>query len=274
MAGKKAGPGRKGKGKATTSRNAVPDVYQEMLAEALPIQSDVPDRPLKKRRTGKRAPQTATLNSAKSPDLVAEEVDEDEDEDLQFEDVLAPHQEELLGDDEFAPPPKQQQTAYRDSDEESQDGDLDWEGLDFDTKLGEDEASGDLELTLTKRTPQPKTSTPRRRVVSKAEKVTRVETHKMHVLCLLSHLDRRNNWCNDPETKASLRSLLDKKTLNFLRPRSDLSQFGQTESLKRGLEQACVMWRTKFKITSRSMRRALWAEDDEDLENVSSSIAS
>ncbi|KAF8862251.1 Rad4-domain-containing protein [Acephala macrosclerotiorum] len=264
---KKANGGRKGKGKATSSRAAVPDVYREMLAEALPTQSDIPERPLKKRRTGKRESQTAVASSAKAPDPMAE--DAEEDEDLEFEDVLTPKGDEESNEDDLKLPQKLQQTAYRDSDDESEDEDHEWEGIDFDALPGEAEPSGDLELTLTKKIPvvEPKSTARKRKVVSKDEKVIRLQTHKMHVLCLLSHLDRRNEWVNDPETKYTLKKLLDKKTLGFLRPRTDLSQFSQTESLKKGLDQACVMWRTKFKITARGMRRSLWAENDKDLEN-------
>jgi xeroderma pigmentosum group C-complementing protein len=57
--------------------------------------------------------------------------------------------------------------------------------------------------------------------------------------------------------------------MTFLRPKSDMSQFGRAESLKRGLEQAGIMWRKKFRITNRGMRRALWADNEADLENVS-----
>ncbi|TVY82826.1 DNA repair protein rhp41 [Lachnellula suecica] len=246
MAANKRG---KGKSKAPAKRSAVPDVYQEMLAEALPSQADVPERPLKRRRTGARdAPQVA---SSSRP------MEVEDDEEVEFEDVLDP-------DDE---PPKTQQTAYRDSDEESEDGDLEWEGVDFEA-LPESGPSGDLELTLTldKTPPRPKIST-RRKVVSKAERVTRLEIHRMHVLCLLSHVDRRNNWCNDSEVQTSLRPLLDKKMATFLRPKSDLSQFGRAESLKRGLEQAGIMWKKKFRVTARGMRRALWADDERDLQN-------
>jgi len=242
----------KGKGKAPVKRSPVPDVYQEMLAEALASQTDVPERPLKKRRTGPRNAPTAASSSRQV-------VDEDEDE-LEFEDVLGQ-------DDE---PPKTQQTAYRDSDEESEDDELEWDGADLETLPQDDGPSGDLELTLAApKTPQrPKIST-RRRVVSKAERVTRLEIHRMHILCLLSHLERRNDWCNDSDVQTSLRPLLDKKVMTFLRPKSDMSQFGRAESLKRGLEQAAIMWRKKFKITARGMRRALWADSEADLENVS-----
>jgi xeroderma pigmentosum group C-complementing protein len=265
MAGKKAaskGNG-KGKGKASSSRNTVPEVYQQMLAEALPTPSSALERPLKRRRTGRpNAPAVADPTAQSS-------ATNNEDEEAEFEDVLrAPYQDDSEAS-EFETHSKAQQTVYRDSDDESDESDHEWEGVDFDTLPQDSEPSGDLELTLKPRaTPQRQKITPRRRVVSKAEKVLRLEAHKMHVLCLLAHLERRNEWCNDGEVKKYLKPLLDKKILTFLKPRSDLSQFGQAESLKRGLEQVSVMWRTKFSITARGMRRALWADDEKDVQNV------
>jgi len=269
MAGKKAAARGKGKAKASSSRNAVPDVYREMLAEALPMQSEVPKRPLKRRRTGTRNVLTTVDDSAKS----AEPDNGDDEDDMEFEDVLGAQNQDYSEVSEFEAPPKTQQTTYRDSDEESGDSDHEWEGVELDTLPQDNEPSGDLELTLKpKITPRRQKATPRRKVVSKAEKVLRLETHKMHVLCLLAYLDRRNEWCNDDDVKRSLKSLLDKKMLTFLRPRSDLSQFGRAESLKRGIEQVSTMWRTKFNITARGIRRALWAEDEKDLQNVCRSI--
>lgn len=257
MAGRKAATRGKGKSVASLSRSAVPEVYQQMLAEALPTQLEIPERPLKRRRTGRRnAPQFAEKPAGSTP-----QDDEDEEEEAEFEDVL--------GASDFVTPAKAQQTALRGLDEESDESDQEWEGVDFDTLPQDDEPSGDLELTLKPRTtPSRQKPTPRRRVVSKAEKVLRLETHKMHVLCLLAHLDRRNEWCNDEDVKRSLKPLLDKKMLTFLKPKTNLSQFGRTESLKRGLSQVSFMWRTKFNVTARGIRRALWADDEKDIQNV------
>ncbi|TVY35721.1 DNA repair protein [Lachnellula occidentalis] len=250
----------KGKGKAPVKRSAVPDVYQDMLAEALPSHAEVTERPLKKRRTGPRdASYGVANNSARQTDEDAG----DEEEEPEFEDVLDV--------DEAV---KTQQTAYRDSDEESEEeesDELEYAGVDFGSLPGNGEGSGsgDLELTLTanKTGPQrPKVAT-RRRVVSKAERVMRLEIHRMHILCLLSHVERRNDWCNDSEVQKSLRPLLDKKMMAFLRPKADMSQFGRAESVKRGLEQAGIMWRKKFRVTARGVRRALWADDEKDLQN-------
>jgi xeroderma pigmentosum group C-complementing protein len=56
--------------------------------------------------------------------------------------------------------------------------------------------------------------------------------------------------------------------VRYLNPGSNLSQFGRTESLKNGLSQSSLMWQAKFEVTERGLRRALWAEDPEDLEAV------
>lgn len=265
MAGKQATTRGKGKGKASSGRNAVPEVYQQMLAEVLPAQSNIPERPLKRRRTGARNARPVTEIPTKSS--VPE--DEDDEEEVEFENVLEARNQDDSDVSEFEASAKAQQTAYRDSDDESEQSDHEWEGVDFDTLPQDNEPSGDLELTLKPReTPQRQKVTPRRKVVSKAEKILRLEAHKMHVLCLLAHLDRRNEWCNDDEVKRSLEPLIDKKMLTFLKPRSDLSQFGRAESLKRGLEQVSVIWRTKFSIVTRGTRRALWADDEKDIQNV------
>lgn len=259
MARKKSGPRAKGQAKASSKETSIPDVYQEMLAEALPLQSDVVERPLKRRRTGRR-----DLKPAEKSINISSPAGSDNEGDLVFEDVLA-------HDDGPETPQKTQQTAYRDYEEDSE-SDYAWESVDLHTTHEAEEPSGDLELTLTKRpSPQRKTAN-RRKAVTKAEKDARLEIHKMHLLCLLSFVYRRNSWCDDAEVQKSLKPLLDKKTLMLLTPRSDLSQFAQAESLKRGLDQAATMWRTKFKITARGMRRALWADDEKHLQDVSNSF--
>lgn len=259
---------RKGKGKAPAS-NLVPNVYQEMLAEALPMRSATPERPLKRRRTD-RQNKLSSPNSSKQPiDLESHDTEDDE-EDIQFEDVLA--SEESNGtdaqslDEDPISRPNQFQTAYRDSGDESEDSDFEWESANL---AQGDEPTGDLELTLvTKPAPPHQVAASRRNIVTKAERGLRLQTHKLHVLCLLSYVDRRNTWCNDSDVQESLKILVNNKTLTFLRPKSTLSQFGRAESLKRGLEDLSRMWRAKFNITARGIRRSLWAEAKQDLHNV------
>ncbi|KAG9231193.1 hypothetical protein BJ875DRAFT_127697 [Amylocarpus encephaloides] len=248
----------KGKGKGTRdARNAVPDIYQEMLAEAIPEQAEMPERPLKKRKIGSRGVHQRADGSRQSV-----EEDPSDDEDIQFEDVL-----DLGGEPDG--PSKRLQTAFRDSDEDSDDDEPEGQGFDFgDFPQEEENNNANLELSFsTKASPSRTKSIARKRTVTKSEKAKRIELHRMHILCLLSHVNRRNEWCNDLEVQRSLKRLLDKKVLADLRPKVELSQFGKTEFLKRGLDKAGRMWKAKFTVTSKGLQRALWAEDEEDLQN-------
>ena len=186
---------------------------------------------------------------------------EDEEDDIHFEDVELPE--------------PTVQTTYRDSDDEDdEDEEGQFEDIDFGTLAlaqgAESDANRDIELNLTahQEAMTPKRNTERRKPISKAEKERRVEIHKMHLLCLLSHLRKRNHWCNDPVVQESLRPLLTPKIVTYLNPGRNLSQFGQTESLKNGLKQAAEIFKSRFSITERGIRRALWAEDETQLQDV------
>jgi xeroderma pigmentosum group C-complementing protein len=56
--------------------------------------------------------------------------------------------------------------------------------------------------------------------------------------------------------------------VTYLNPGLHLSQFGRTESIKNGLKMVEGVWKTKFEVTERGLRRALWAEDPEQLQDV------
>lgn len=252
------------------------EIYQDMLAEA-GVNSRVrssPERPLKRRRAGPsrvisepgKTPEVASKQTepSKAPpvqvaDKEEEEVDDDEGEDIEFEDVALPQ------------PTMQTMELESDDDE---DEDIMFEDVDFTAPLqdlGKPEEPKSLELNLTAHqssTAQVKKAAERRKPISREERKTRMDIHKMHLLCLLSHAARRNHWCNDGKVQDYLRPHLTDKTVNYLTPGAHLPQFGRTESLKTGLKQAEGVWKTKYEVTERGLRRALWAEDLDQLKDV------
>ncbi|KAI1337064.1 hypothetical protein F5Y15DRAFT_170127 [Xylariaceae sp. FL0016] len=258
--------------RASARRNDVPDIYREMLVEAevRPTASS-PDRPVKRRRPGQRTGAHAEKSRAFSgkPELNAQpgsrtddnkDDDEDEDgvEDIQFEDV--------------ALPTANIQTIYRDSDEEDDEDEIAFEDVDFSLPLPDpkpaQETSLDLQLDLSSRAnTAPRKNIERRKPINKVEKDRRVEIHKTHALCLLSHVSRRNRWCNDPVVQDTLRPLLTSKMIKYLNPPEDLTQFGRANSLKEGLKVVNTMFKTRYRITERGLRRALWADNEEHLHN-------
>ncbi|KAK1448938.1 Rad4 transglutaminase-like domain-containing protein [Colletotrichum melonis] len=252
------------------AKSDVPDVYQEMLMEAAadagsPAFSEPPAKRLKRPGEGKAE---AVKSQATEEEGSGED---DEDADIEFEDVILP--------------PATVQTMYRDSDDDEDDLDDDTE-----EEVGNEEASnfanvahGDirhfqetqeesqkLTLNLSKHvnaTSVTRKGANKRKPVTKEEKQRRITIHQTHLLCLLLHCALRNRWCDDEQVHKTLRPLLSKKIIGYLTPGPDLPQFGQTESLKNGLEQAGAIFRSKFQITERGLRRPLWAEDPDHLNN-------
>ncbi|KAI0602117.1 hypothetical protein F4775DRAFT_301402 [Biscogniauxia sp. FL1348] len=263
--------------RASARHDDVPDIYRKMLVEAdVRPTTASSERPTKRKRPGERSDgrsqetEAAPMKTASKQEQQANEtgdVDSDE-EGMDFEDVSIPA--------------ATIQTVYRDSDEEeeSEEDEMAFEDVDL---LLPDLGSGpaedvpgdvpgdvprDLELNFTARTQDTSRKTiDRRKPINKAEKNRRIEIHKTHLLCLLSHAARRNKWCNDPAVQDSLRPLLTKEMIKFLNPSTQLNQFGRANSLKEGLQRVNQMFKIKFQITERGLRRALWAENEEHLQH-------
>lgn len=174
----------------------------------------------------------------------------------------------------FSTPAPNLQTMELDSDDDGdddEDEDIEFEDVD----IGVSSASKgprlkDLELNLTaaKADATARRAMHRRKTFTKAEKERRVEIHKMHLLCLLSHVQRRNHWCNDEDVQAALRPLLTDKMVKFLKPSVKLNQYSQSEALKNGVSETRIMFQSQYEIVERGLRRALWAEDKEQLKDV------
>ena len=262
---------RKGKGKALPASDAVAAPFREMLSEALPaLQTEVTERPLKRRRTGHR---NEPLSAVSAPKSVSSEMRVDEDDENENQNENENDEDDVVFEDvEIENPVKRLQTAYRDSDDESEEEDQDWEGIDFDAVPEKIEVKGlDLNLSRAEEASSKQRPAPavRRKPINKEERDLRLHVHKMHVLCLLSFVQTRNKWCNDYRVQKLLKPLLTKKMLAFLRPDPALPVFGRTNSLKRGLEDAGAMWKKRFLITETGMRRSLWAESENDILEVS-----
>ncbi|KAI0183792.1 DNA repair protein rhp41 [Xylaria flabelliformis] len=241
----------------------VPDIYHDMLVEAdvRPTSTSVPEeRPTKRKRPGQRRDQP-TQDPKQLPEKPSREEDVDLEEsadDVEFEDV--------------ALPTPTIQTVYRDSDEEDEEDDEEaFEDVEISAHASAMDAAHDtpqdLELDLSAHTKTSLAKTvDRRKPINREEKGRRIDIHKTHLLCLLAHVARRNKWCNDSQVQDSLRPLLTKKMVTQLNPPNHLTQFGRANSLKEGLDLVNNMFKLKFRVTERGMRRALWAETEERLQ--------
>lgn len=169
--------------------------------------------------------------------------------------------------------PSQQPSRVRqtieDSDESDNDSDMEWEdalGEGGDSE-SEGEAKtppqiGDVSITIGgKKSDEVSTKKKvRRRAITSIDRKRRLDIHKMHVLCLLYHVHRRNIWCNDARAQSALRKLVDPKVLTNLVPNPDLTQYSASKRFVDALNELKIMWSKRFKATAQGMSKPKWAE--------------
>ncbi|KAF2659861.1 Rad4-domain-containing protein [Lophiostoma macrostomum CBS 122681] len=254
------------RGAASQDATWVPDVFHDLLSEATSSKAAGPEedrKPLKKRKTALstrpipakpadgRHP--ATSSKATPPRTLAEDA------------FVSSDKEDDEGSDA-----RPIQTII-DSDE-SDESDLEWEDALGEGDIDEDENAGDEEeaelsdLSITiagdKGKEKETTKKVRRRGITSVDKKRRLDIHKMHVLCLLYHVHRRNAWCNDGRVQAGLRKLPPPKILSNLVPNPEFNQYQASKRFIDGMNELKIMWGNKFKVTALGIHKPRWHDVD------------
>ncbi|KZM27878.1 uncharacterized protein EKO05_0005603 [Ascochyta rabiei] len=230
--------------------DGLPDVLREMLHEdrvAKRAAEEEDKKPLKKRKTAHIQRTSSPAPPSLPPTLLPYE---------------PPHQ-----------PGRVRQTV-EDSDESDDDSDMEWEdalgergdgGDSDDDDDGHVKAApeiGDVSITIGGRKSDEVSTKKkvRRRAITSVDRKRRLDIHKMHVLCLLYHVHRRNAWCNDARVQSALRRLVEPKTLTNLVPNPDLTQYSASKRFVDALNDLKTMWSKRFKATAQGMSKPKWAE--------------
>ncbi|KAI9712487.1 MAG: hypothetical protein M1812_006903 [Candelaria pacifica] len=249
------GPSRK------VEQDVVPDIFQDMLAEAVsssPAQFGDEIRSVKRRKLGPNAEVNVKQESPSGEVSVRHASHE----------PSSPSASTDVSDHEGKSHIALQQTAFDESGD-SEESEMEWEEVDI---SGHDRIASDLEDGREERSLNivlqgnesfdKKTIRSKRKPITPEERKSRIEIHKAHLLCLTAHVDFRNQMCNDVETQAVLKPLVPKRMRSYLNPNQDLSQFQKTRSFMDGLSQAKDLWKVKFNVTASGMRKANWAESE------------
>ncbi|KAI5303253.1 Meiotic Sister-Chromatid recombination aldehyde dehydrogenase [Ascosphaera pollenicola] len=167
------------------------------------------------------------------------------------------------------PPQEEVQTLFNvdaSSDDDSED-DLEWEDVPLPPlETQHSEASKlsnlrDIQVTLQKYDDVQKQRVARRKPATAAERQIRLLTHKMHLLCLLSHVQTRNSWCNDEEVQKRLLKILPRQCISFLNPKESLPQFTRSTTFADGLKQALHTFMMKYNISAPGLKKPHWVEN-------------
>ncbi|KAF2642819.1 Rad4-domain-containing protein [Massarina eburnea CBS 473.64] len=160
--------------------------------------------------------------------------------------------------------------------DESDESDMEWEDALAD---GNDETEderdadglepeiGDVAITFNDNSGEEKNAKKkvRRRAITSVDKKRRLDIHKMHVLCLLYHIHRRNAWCNDRRVHAIMRKLPSPKILSNLVPDPEISQYQASKRFVDGMNELKMMWSKRFSVTAQGMYKPRWAEADAEV---------
>ncbi|KAF1347318.1 Rad4-domain-containing protein [Lizonia empirigonia] len=258
---------RKRDTKEEGEEDGLPDVLREMLHEerveeraAKRAAEEEDTKPLKKRktahsqRTSSPAPQSQVAQPASTP--------------------ARPLPPSLLP---YEPPPSNAPShqpgrvlqTVEDSSESDHDSDMEWEDAlgDAADSDGDDEvkpapAIGHVSITIggNKSEEVSTKKKVRRRAITAVDRKRRLDIHKIHILCLLYHVHRRNAWCNDARVQSALRRLVEPKTLTSLIPDPDLTQYSASKRFVDALNDLKIMWSKRFKATAQGMSKPKWAE--------------
>lgn len=248
--------------KNASTADATPDVYGDMVAEAVaaePVESS--DRPLKRRRMS-RGPVTPAKAVQKQQDLSRPNGK------TSASTPARPISESYESDNATRNRP--QQTVEYSS--ESEESDLAFEDVDLGQRAGSnppsapetDEEIKDVHVSLEPSSVSKKTVVNRRKPVTTVEKAFRLRVHKTHFLTLLGHCMYVNSRCNNATVQKILRRLVDKRMRSYLKPNPNDSQFQRNRSFIDGLEQAKAAFKAEYKITMSGMSRPRWTVDGGD----------
>ncbi|KAF2735320.1 Rad4-domain-containing protein [Polyplosphaeria fusca] len=244
------------KGNVPKSDNEVPLVFQDMISEAEASQDvgvNEGSRPLKKRKTAQTV-REQELGSEKDTDAQDSQASQYPTQDFR------PLSSANLDQSQ----PRALQTVT--DSEESDDSDMEWEDAllkdqDHDEEDEEPEI-GDLDITIgnvDEDLQRTKRQT-RRRGITSVDKKLRLDIHKMHILCLLYHVHRRNAWCNDERVQSTLRKLAPTKALANLIVNPEHSQYQTSKRFLEGIAELKTLWSTRFKANRQGMHKPRWVD--------------
>ncbi|KAF8429638.1 hypothetical protein EV426DRAFT_703435 [Tirmania nivea] len=229
---------------STAGEPVLPDVYQEMLRES-GVDASVTRQ--KRRKVEKEGDESIDTSWPTAPEPAVASSSK-----LVQKDVRAKYREKL----ELV-----EETDEQLDDSDDDDNEVDWEDVDLTTALELKPAEpAVLEVTLNDICEMERPTFERRKVTVMDRKI-RLEVHKLHLLCLMAHVSRRNKWCNNKQVQANLqRQFQDDTLISNLNPAPQLYQLERNTRFLRGLTEVKNLWRRKFWITRRGLAKPFWRD--------------
>ena len=194
----------------------IPEIYKEMLAEV--AASTASDQASNESGSRKRRKIATRRRSSNQHELVSVPSGHTVQNDRRPVRKMPASLEGGVSDQtrsrDITPNEEQEEGLVNSKPEDSAESDVGWENVDL-VNVGHDSSEPSDEDSKTTRLnlvlDEEDTSRRRRAVVkakslSAAQRQSRLEIHRMHIMCLLVHVGLRNHWCNNFQLKVELKS--------------------------------------------------------------------
>lgn len=252
------------KNATASTDDATPDVYGDMVAEAVAAEPlEIASRPLKRRKVSRepvtpvkpagrrQAPPSSGSEPAKS--TPAQHTDD-------HSDIDAPTSSKPLQTAEYSSESEESDFAFEDVDLGQTATESPAPANDTDD---EDEIK-DVTISVAPSSASKKPAVNRRKPATALEKAFRLRVHKIHFLTLLGHCMYANSRCNNSTVQKIMRRLVDKRMRSYLNPKTNDTQFQRNRSFMDGLDQVKAALKAEFRITTSGMSRPRWPVDGGD----------
>jgi len=274
------------RGRISQDDEAVPSVFRDMLLDAQLSEAGEDDRPRKKRRTAhsriSKSPlpgPTRVQTSARKP--VSPLSSHQSFAPVSQSRVTPPSlwKPQASGEITRAPTNTRVRQTIEDPDESDDESDMEWEDAlgDGDDSDGTEEVKetvpqiGDISITIGGNAPGDSATRQktRRRAITSVDKKRRVDLHKIHVMCLMYHVHRRNAWCNDKRVQSTLRKIVSPTILANLIPNPEITQYSASKCFVDAMNELKILWSKRFRTTARGMYKPRWADAEADVRPIS-----
>ncbi|KAG5519452.1 hypothetical protein PMAC_002079 [Pneumocystis sp. 'macacae'] len=158
------------------------------------------------------------------------------------------------------------------NDSDSEESEFEWEDFDIyfkNTLINNSEKEYDLETTIEQKVEI--NNKRRRHGITKNDRKLRLEIHKLHLLCLISHSSLRNYFCRDKRIHAKLKSILPNEIQQLFNPDKRISQYRKSKMFMNALRATVNIWKRKFKKNKYGISKPFWTISEPNNEYIKKS---
>ncbi|EMR08224.1 hypothetical protein PNEG_03393 [Pneumocystis murina B123] len=140
---------------------------------------------------------------------------------------------------------------------------IEWENFGFDSEENENKNTEKQKDETTFEYKIEENISKKRHGIKGKDRKLRLEIHKLHLLCLISHASLRNYFCRDKRLHAKLKTILPYEIRELFHPNVKISQYRKSKMFMIALRAIVNIWKKKFKKNKYGLSKSLWKSPEQ-----------